>query len=208
MTISVQNKMTIQLLLLIGFVCVLASCASTGRSPEQGQSQATNAQSRQVVAAKSAEIKPVAGIKNAKTLVILPVTFKQGIHVNDVVREQCMLPEKLSGFVRDNAMGQYENIIVDTDRAPSGADVLEIQIIQLLAPKGGGWSGPKFVTVKGTLKRNAQVIGNFEGRRTSTGGMFGAFKGTCAILGRCTKTLGSDIATWLQNPRHNSTLGQ
>ncbi|NQV86958.1 MAG: hypothetical protein HQ492_07775 [Woeseiaceae bacterium] len=32
-------------------------------------------------------------------------------------------------------------------------------------------------------------------------------KGTCSILGRCVKTLGSDIATWLQNPTMNAMPG-
>ncbi len=39
------------------------------------------------------------------------------------------------------------------------------------------------------------------------GGFMGAYKGTCALLGRCTKTLGKDIAEWLKNPVNNATLG-
>ncbi len=196
------------LIALMVIVCVLSSCASSGSSSTSSQSQSTEADSGQTVGSNAASANQIVRVKNGKTLVILPVTYKPGIHMNDVIRDQCMLPEKISGFVRDNALVQYENVVVDGSRAISGADVLDIQIIRLLAPKGGGWSGPKFVTVKGSLKHNGRVVGNFSGKRTSMGGAFGVFKGTCAILGRCTKALGQDIARWLQNPAKNSTLGQ
>ena len=39
------------------------------------------------------------------------------------------------------------------------------------------------------------------------GGAFGGYKGTCSILGRCIKTLGSDIAKWLANPTMDAKLG-
>ena len=61
--------------------------------------------------------------------------------------------------------------------------------------------------MKGELYDRGKQIGSFRAKRFSGGGAFGAFKGTCAIIGRCTKTLGQDIATWLAAPTQNAELG-
>ncbi|WP_221894969.1 hypothetical protein [Bathymodiolus japonicus methanotrophic gill symbiont] len=42
---------------------------------------------------------------------------------------------------------------------------------------------------------------------TANRGFMGAYKGTCALLGRCTKALGKDIAEWLNNPVGGASLG-
>ncbi len=209
MELITQLNKIIRVFIILMIVCVLTACASSGSSStasDQKQSQ-TAKSSPQPSPKKSADTS-ITRVKNGKTLVILPVTFKPGIRMNDVIRDECMLPQKLSGFIRDNAYSQYENIIVDGSRSSSRADVLNVQIVSLLAPKGGGWSGPKFVGIKGTLKRKGRIVGDFHGKRTSMGGAFGVFKRTCDILGRCTKTLGADIASWLQNPGKNSVLGE
>ncbi len=203
----IRFKQLIHLLLVLIISSWLVSCASSGSStPNQSQTEPTSTEAQQT-AKQVEDVVPKTSVKNGKTLVIFPITFKPGISMNDVIRDECKLPEKLSGFVRDNALSQYENIIVEGTAGNRGADVLSIQIVKLLAPKGGGWSGPKFVSIEGTLKRNGRKIGSFTGKRTSMGGAFGVFKGTCDILGRCTKTLGADIVAWLQNPLKNSSLG-
>jgi hypothetical protein len=63
------------------------------------------------------------------------------------------------------------------------------------------------VTVEGELVENGEVIGSFTASRYSSGGAFGGFKGTCAILGRCIQSIGKDIAAWLKNPTMNAMLG-
>jgi hypothetical protein len=63
------------------------------------------------------------------------------------------------------------------------------------------------MSVKGELFDKGKQIGSFRATRFSGGGAFGGFKGTCAIIGRCSKTLGSDIAGWLGAPTQNAQLG-
>lgn len=58
-----------------------------------------------------------------------------------------------------------------------------------------------------STKSGKVLLLEITGAQASGGGMFGAYKGTCAILGRCVKTLGSDIAKWLQHPSRDSRLG-
>ncbi len=209
MNIVIRFKKFISLLSVLMLACFLAACASSGSSSTSEPAEAeTTSPAAQQTAQQTTDVTPKSSVKNGKTLVILPVAFKSGIRMHDAIRNECMLPEKLSGFIRDNALSHYENIVVDGSGKPRGADVLAIEITDLRGPKGGGWSGPKYVTVQGSLKRNGRVIGDFQGKRTSMGGAFGVFKRTCDILGRCTKTLGADISTWLQNPGKNSTIGE
>jgi hypothetical protein len=63
------------------------------------------------------------------------------------------------------------------------------------------------MTVKGELYDRGKQIGSFRAKRYTTGGAFGAFKGTCSIIGRCTKTIGEDIARWLAAPTQNAIIG-
>ena len=64
-----------------------------------------------------------------------------------------------------------------------------------------------WMTVIGTLRERGRVVGSFRAKRYTTGGAFAAFKGTCSIIGRCTKAIGKDIAAWLENPGMDSKLG-
>jgi hypothetical protein len=60
--------------------------------------------------------------------------------------------------------------------------------------------------VKGSLSQKGKILGDFKARRYSGGGMFGGYKGTCAILRRCVKTLGKDVAEWLAQPTSQAVL--
>ncbi|MGR8935255.1 MAG: hypothetical protein ACU837_12810 [Gammaproteobacteria bacterium] len=142
------------------------------------------------------------------TLLIRPVTFGKDAYVSDAVQNECELPGKLTHFIRERAAGQYSAIVADSGNAPADAQVLNIEIVNLIGSGGGAWSGAKMVEIKGTLMQNGQTLGDFRARRTSGGGMFAAYKGTCSILGRCVKTLGEDVAEWLKHPAAHSGLGE
>jgi hypothetical protein len=141
------------------------------------------------------------------TLIIKPITFEKDSYVRDAVKKECNLTGKLSQFIEQNASSQYANILTDSKSGQRNAQILTIEIGQVQGGGGGAWSGAKVVTVSGKLTQNGRVLGDFKGRRYSGGGMFGAYKGTCAILGRCVRTLGKDIASWLQNPSSKAVLG-
>ncbi|MBI3171217.1 MAG: hypothetical protein HYZ32_01320 [Hydrocarboniphaga effusa] len=65
----------------------------------------------------------------------------------------------------------------------------------------------KGVTVTGKLFQNGKQTGSFVATRKSGGGAFGGFKGSCAVLGRCSETIGKDIAKWLAAPTEGAKLG-
>lgn len=54
----------------------------------------------------------------------------------------------------------------------------------------------KQVQVRATLYKNGKLIKTKQLSRKSSGGMWGAYKSSCAVLGRTVKTLGSDVAKW------------
>ena len=99
---------------------------------------------------------------------------------------------------------------MNTDLAtvPANTEVLKVKIVEVMGGSGGAWSGGKFVSISGTLQKNGKILGDFKARRISGGGVFGGYKGTCSIMGRCVRTLGKDVAEWLQHhPAKNDVLG-
>jgi hypothetical protein len=79
---------------------------------------------------------------------------------------------------------------------------LEIMIIDVVAKQGSVFSGPKKMTVRGTLYENGKEVGDFEGQRSSAVSSFS----TCESLSNVEKRLGQDIAKWLHNPKPGSRL--
>lgn len=129
--------------------------------------------------------------------------FANNVAVNSAVRTECALETKIPEYVRGYAQGNAN--LVDT--AGKGARTLSMKIVDVSGAGGGAWSGPKYVTLKGTLRQKGKVIGSFEARRVSGGGAFGGYKGTCKILDRCAKALGKDVAGWMLAPTMNARLG-
>jgi hypothetical protein len=141
---------------------------------------------------------PAEGVRVART-----IPYAEGSDAPQKVKDQCQLETKVPQFLAAYA-GDVE--LVDGALGKKGR-VLELTITDVRAPGGGAFSGPKALSVKGTLSENGKRIGNFVATRFSGGGAFGFTKGTCAIVGRCAKAIGKDIADWLKSPGKDSRLG-
>lgn len=141
------------------------------------------------------------------TLIIKPIAFRNDAYIRDAVKQECNLDGKLAEFIKENAAGQYANIVTDSDTGPAHAQILTVEIEEVQGDAGGAWSGAKVVMIKGSLSQKGKILGDFKARRYSGGGMFGGYKGTCAILGRCVKTLGRDVAEWMTHPTSHAVLG-
>ena len=152
--------------------------------------------------------KEVVSYTGTGTLNIAPVIFAKGLQVREAVRKECQLLTKLPGFVQSNAQDQYAGIHLQAKRSTE-SDFLEIKIVDLPQYKKNAWAGRsgQWVGVKGSLLRKGKKTVSFQASRASMGGFMGAYKGTCSLLGRCTKTLGKDIAEWLKNPVDGAVLG-
>jgi hypothetical protein len=134
--------------------------------------------------------------------VLRTIPFDAGA-ASQKIQDECKLQNKVPQFL-DAYSERVE--LVDGSLGKSGR-TLELKISQVHAPGGGAFSGSKSMTVEGVLRDNGREIGSFTATRYSGGGVFGGYKGTCSIVGRCAKTLGKDIADWLENPQKDSKLG-
>jgi len=178
--------MKFNFLYLFVSLLVLNGCASNGASPTQSIQYTGNG-----------------------TLAIKSIEFNKDAYIRKAVKQECNLIGKLTHFIEKSAATQYAHIISDShpDTIPADAQILTIEIEAVEGNAGGAWSGAKVVLINGTLTKNGKVLGDFKARRYSGGGMFGGYKGTCAILGRCVRTLGSDVAKWLTHPTSKAMLG-
>jgi hypothetical protein len=133
---------------------------------------------------------------------IPPVTFSADSGVTDDVVKECKLQTRIPQWIADNADGAKPGPADGTPR------VLTIEVTRAMATGGGAWSGPKQLIARGTLTENGQEIASFRAQRTSGGGAWGGYKGTCGILEICGEELGEDIGLWLRAPTKDALLGE
>jgi hypothetical protein len=142
----------------------------------------------------------------ANVLVVPPEVPFAAQDVPDAVKAECNVPTKISDFIQEYSKGVFDKVEVGKSD-DKDAKVLEAKVVDIEGRGGGAWSGTKFITVEGTLKQGGKTIGTFRAKRYSGGGAFAGYKGTCSILGRCTKAIGKDIALWAANPTMDARLG-
>ena len=214
--------MNIKLLFLCVLLATVSGCKRDSvRSSSTEQSGTTTERQKQTEREKMSSRKHSKSSANRHTgaggtLSIRTIKFNQDAFIKDAVKRECDLEGKLAQFIEQNAAGQYSSIITDASKHAKG-QVLTITIEQVNGGRGrGGWGrssvwggsrGGNVVGVKGKLTKGGKTLGNYKAMRVTGGGAFGGFKGACAMLGRCVKTLGADIAGWLENPTRNASLG-
>ncbi|HEY2773015.1 MAG TPA: hypothetical protein VGK20_03060 [Candidatus Binatia bacterium] len=141
--------------------------------------------------AKSAKAAPA-----AKGIHLSPVTpVASSVNVHPQVLSECKLQTALP-----QQIAEKNSEIVLSD-AP-GAETLELRIVDIHAPNGGWFSGPKWVTVDGKLMAGKTVKGSFTAKETSM-----ASATACGMLSKVIAVMAGDIAEWVKNPTKNGTLG-
>lgn len=151
---------------------------------------------------------PLTSLAAGSITIAKQAPYAQQMSVPDAVRAECNLPARVSEFVKEFADKNYDKVILaDNVSAKTPGQALSMKIVGMTGTGGGAWSGPKHVTIEGTLWENGKVKGTFTAMRYSGGGAFGGYKGTCAILGRCVKAIGKDVGGWLLAPGMNTKLG-
>ncbi len=63
--------------------------------------------------------KPLQTIQPTGTLIIKPISFKKDADIRDAVKQECGLDGKLTQFIKENASGQYANIVTDSNTGPA-----------------------------------------------------------------------------------------
>jgi hypothetical protein len=148
-----------------------------------------------------------AGAEGETLTLLKPVPFADSSFVRKEVRAECQLQDRLPEFIAEFAKGDFGKVEFSNELGSAGpGKVLFVEITDV-TESGNAWTGrSKALTIKGELREGGKVIGSFRSRRSTSGGAFGGYKGSCAFLGRCAKTLAKDVAQWLKNPEMNATL--
>jgi hypothetical protein len=132
----------------------------------------------------------------SKGIHLSPVTpVAPSVHVHDKVLQECRLQSLLP-----QSIAERNSDIVLTEAG--GSQRLDLKIIDIHAPSGGWFSGPKWITVEGKLTSGKTVKGSFIAKETSM-----ASATACGMLSKVITVLAGDIAYWLQNPTKNAMLG-
>ena len=128
--------------------------------------------------------------------VLKEVPYAPQSGASDSVKRECELhrkiPESLAAAISDLQ-------VVDKF---GGGRRLELLIRDVHAPPAGAFSGPKWLTLHGTLKSGGKEVGSFRAKRTT---VFGA--GTCGMLFKCVNAIADDVSEWLKSPTRDARLG-
>lgn len=136
-----------------------------------------------------------------KLLVQVPAVYDAQAAVGQKIREECALDMLIGNHVHERVSQNFPGSLQIKDVSAAGSDkVLQLTILSAQGAGGGGWSGPKSVTIRADLMQNGKVVQTTVKHRSSTGGMFGGMTGTCSILERDARALAVDIAQWLARP--------
>lgn len=148
---------------LVGFLLSLSlvSCASTNGT------------------SKSDDSKPLGKGPGPALVIADEIPFSADAMVRYAVLEECMLPRKLSHFIKEFSQDHSSRFYSNPSQAPKDAQILTVEIVDTMGGGGGAWSGAKAVSIRGSLTQNGEIIVSFMTRRYSGGGAFSIFKGTC-----------------------------
>lgn len=131
----------------------------------------------------------------------VPAAFDPSAPIPAAVKNECAVDMLLgnhalsavgkSGFPAQSATSQEQ----------AGKDkFVQLTVLSVHGFGGGAWSGAKSMAVRADLKQGSSTLRSTVLSRSSTGGAFSAFKGTCEILDRVAVALGKDVAKWVSQP--------
>jgi hypothetical protein len=137
-----------------------------------------------------------------------PVPYAEDNFIAANIKAECPLGQQLADFVREfSARSGVVVVLGDAVSSSMEGRVLKLEILDAQST-GNAWTGHlKSTSVRGALYENGVKGAAFSARRLSRGGFGAGFKGSCSVLGRTIKAIGSDIATWLARPVDGARLG-
>lgn len=127
--------------------------------------------------------------------------YADGASVVPKIKEECGLESTLtSHLMRYLGKMAPDATMLAEGASVGGKPVLSMTILSVMGVGGGAWSGPKGITIRADLTQNGKVVRTINLHRTTSGGAFAGFKGTCSILDRAATALGKDVSTWYAHP--------
>jgi len=125
------------------------------------------------------------------------------------ILDECPLPQQQAELIEAVAKTEGITITRDDEAVKAGkGQVLYVEITNAISMGNPFMGHQKRISIKGNLRKDGTEIGSFSGVRSSMGGAFAGFKGSCSVLGRCLKALAGDVTRWLKNPTIDSRIGE
>ena len=138
----------------------------------------------------------------ARTLTISRKTsYQRESSIPEAVRTKCGLEEKIPAALK-RELGD-EAVFADEASANTPGRSLDLRITDVVSRAGGAFTGPKSLTVRGTLYENGKQVGSFTARRSDKYG-----GGACLMLRRSIDEMAGDIKKWLESPGNEDRLGE
>jgi hypothetical protein len=137
------------------------------------------------------------------------IPWSEDAEIQRKVRDECV---KLQGQLADytQEFGREFGVdvtLADEVSADDAGRVLQMEIVEAVSLGNAFIGHRKYTRIRGTLFEDGQRVAAFQGMRTSMGGAFAGYKGSCSVLGRTVKALGKDVAMWLKDPKDEAELG-
>ncbi len=175
----------------------LAGCAQTG---SQGTVQpSTQAPTPTATPSPAAPVPPSAA-RPAKVIYLSQqMRYTNSAVIDSAVLTECQLPQQGAELLETAAREAGFNVLRNDQAVKAGRGrTFQVEITNVISAGNPFIGHRKQVTVRGRLFDDGKEVGNFQGTRSSMGGAFGGFKGSCSVLGRCLETLAKDMTLWLQ----------
>lgn len=137
-----------------------------------------------------------------------PVPFSESSIIADNIKAECRMGAQLATALGSNAPAHGNTIVFSAEPVNTAhGRALALELVEAQSA-GNAFSGHfKSAAVRGVLYQDGQKVATVTARRTSRGGAFAGFKGSCDVLERTVNAIGSDLATWLANPVDGARLG-
>jgi hypothetical protein len=134
-----------------------------------------------------------------KLVVMVPAVLDPNAPISDAARRECNVDTNVGTQVFERVAERYPGTERVAKPDPLGDDkmLLKVTLMNVVGHGGGGWSGPKAITIRADVLRGPKVLASRSMNRQSGGGAFGGMMGTCAIFERIAVALSRDVATWL-----------
>ena len=111
---------------------------------------------------------------------------------------ECLLDEIVANDVFNAVQARTPEAVKVKKEAEAGdGRLLRLTIYQVIGWGGGGWSGPKWLGVRGELLQGGQLVRSSSWRLSSRGGVLGPVKGTCDIFEDISRTIAPRVSAWL-----------
>lgn len=146
----------------------------------------------------SALLLPLSATADDRVFVQVPATIAREAWIPNAVRSQCAVDTLVGNYALSAVGKRFPSAQPATapDQA-GGATFVQLTVFSVIGFGGGSWSGAKSMGIRVEILKGGTVVRSTSFTRSSNGGVFGGFKGTCSILDRVAGALGKDVAAWM-----------